>query len=106
MVSFPSYDSFNKVFIFINNTVEENSTVLFLDFSYFILGQPFLYPHVKSDFVQSISDQELLLYLRENLIHYIIIVDQSFPLALNTSLFSKIEFDSSIYLLKINKSAL
>lgn len=101
-----SESNYYSIFKFINKTVDENSTVLFFNWSIFVLEQPLLYPRIKADYIGFSNDQNLLQYLRINFINYIIIINQPCPLSSNTTLFSKIEFDVSIYLLKVNRSAL
>lgn len=100
------YSNYYNIFTFINKTVDENSTVLFFNWEFFVIEQPLLYPRIKSDYIGYSNYQNLLLYLRINLIHYIIIIDQPFPSYYNRTIFSKIEFDPTIYLLKVDRSTL
>lgn len=99
-----------QIMIFINKTAEKNSTVLFLNWSIFVLAQPILYPYIKSDFYgyKNNQDQKLLNYLRNNLIHYVFIDNLLFSLSSNTTLFLKFEYklNPKIYLLKINRTTL
>jgi len=109
-----SYDEKMEIFdpyvygtlTYIKDSVETNSTVLFFINSFFILGRPFLYPKVKVDYIHYTNDENLFSHIQNHFIDYIIIISRLHHLANYTTLFTKIEFHSQIYLLKINRSAL
>lgn len=92
--------------IFIKNNVENNSTILFIDTKYYQFGKSFLYPDINSYYTTYSTDENFLQYIRQNHIDYIFIINREFPLSSNTTLFTKIEYDSDMYLLKINRAVL
>lgn len=95
-----------QVLNFIKNTVERDSTVLFLNGSYWLYGKPYFYPEIICDFVIYESDQQVFDHLKENLIDYLIIINDPQHLSSYENIFSKIEYNSLIYLLQVNRSAL
>lgn len=94
------------IFTFVKYSVEPDSTVLFFLYNYYILAKPYLYPKIKATYIRYRNDNILLIYLQNNLIDYVIIIREPLHLASNTTLFTKIDYLSSIYLLKVNRSAL
>lgn len=93
-------------YMFIADSVEPNSTVLFFNYDFYMLAQPMLYPKIHLVYYSYYNDEDLLIFLRNNLIDYIAIVSGQHHLASNTTLYTKIDYRSEIYLLKINRSAL
>ena len=89
------------IFNFINDTVEDGSTVLYFNYSFWILGKPYLYPYVISDLIHYTDDEELFVYIDELSIDYIIIIEGPHHLANYTNKFSQTKYDSDIYLLEI-----
>jgi len=102
-----SYDPYiYETLNYIKHSVEPDSTVLFFHHNSFILGRGYLYPTVKVEYYPYTNDYDLLAYLKNNLIDYLIIIGGPLHLVANTTLFTKIDFHSKIYLLKINRTVL
>ncbi len=95
-----------ETIVFIDDNVEDNSNILIMDYFVFILGQPYLYPRVNCDYYVFDNDENLIIFLKNNPFDYILIFNFEFPLASNTTLFSKIELEPNTYLLKINNEAI
>ncbi len=95
-----------EVLNFIKNTVEKDSAILFLNLPYWLYGKPYLYPEFRCDYIIYENDQQVLNYLKKNSIDYLLIINKFQHLVNQTNIFSKIENDSSIYFLQVNRSAL
>ena len=99
-----------KIFNFIRDNVEKNSIVVIFNRSYFQYGQPYLIPDVVLKFFgysNNVTEKEELLdYLDENNVDYIIIIESEFDLY-DPIYFTRIEdLTSEIYLLEVDKSKL
>ena len=99
-----------RVLYFAYDIVEPNSNILFLEQGYYYYGQSFYYPDIFCDYLpydqEEISDQEVLEYLKNTNISYILIFFLDFPFSSNTTYFEKYALDSTSYLLEINRSTI
>ena len=102
-----------ELLFFAQDHVEPGATILFFEYKFYFYGQPLFYPIIYCKYLpydhELITDQEVLEYLRNNIVHYILIFYIDFPFSENTTFFSKTLFEpteSNRYLLEINRSAL
>ena len=91
------------VFKFIKATVEEGSRILFLEnaYSYFVLGQPYLYPEIMVEYTALSNSTDIINYSQTNSIDYIVVINFHISEANDTSLFEKINMDNTTYLLRL-----
>lgn len=106
---------YNESFFFITKNVESESTVLFLNYQYYSNLKDILYPNIFSLYIEYTDDENLYDNLEQESIKYIVIIDisaapdqkpQPHHLSSNTYLFSKIDLNSQIYLLEVNRTRL
>jgi hypothetical protein len=95
-----------ELLIFINDTVDEDSIVLFFDTSYWQYAVSLLYPRIICTLLEYTDDEDLFEYLRVYHTDYILIAEEQNHLSSYTNLFIKIEFDDLNYLLEVEQSAL
>ena len=91
--------------------IDPGNNVLFIEYDFLRFAQPYLYPNIICKYfkyINGVNDIELLDYMKENIITYVLILNSPFHLASNTTLFTKIEinFLPTSYLLQVNRSAL
>ncbi|MFX1274648.1 MAG: hypothetical protein ACFFBP_02770 [Promethearchaeota archaeon] len=104
---------------FTEEKTDSGSTILFTDFGFYIIAQPFFYPFrivYTIEYENGTDDQVLLNYLKNphvdyvnggvTYIEYIVVSEIPFHLSTNETLFTKISLDSNNYILGVNRSAL
>jgi len=94
--------------IFASEIMEPESNALFFDSLFYQYAQPYYYPEYNCEYYAYNSyttNEQILGFLKNNSIDYILIISTNFPLSTNTTYFHKYNYDSQ-YLLEINKTAL
>ena len=92
---------------FINDSVEENSVILFLHYSFYVETNYYFYPRITCEFYDySDDDNALLQFIKSNPIDYLFLANQTVALTSDTTVFEEIEYNSDTFLYKINRGAL
>ncbi len=108
ILDFPYID----IFIFINESTEDESTILFFDGTMHILAKSFLYPHRICENFYYLGDDdnsELFDFIVDKECDYIYYYDQNFTLfSRNPSIFERIESRThdDYFLFEINRTRL
>jgi len=98
-----------ELLYFAYDIIEPGETVLFLEIGYYLYGQPLYYPEIISlflDYDRNPNDQEFYDYIEDNIVNYVLVFYIDFPPSTNSTLFAKYAFDSTRYLLEINRTVL
>ncbi len=100
-----NYPNYFPILEFVNNTVQPNSNVLFMDINEFVLGQPYLFPRLNVFYCNYTNDQAVSSFIIAHRVNYVLIDYFNFTLAQNTTLFfDQINMNTEVYLLQVNES--
>ena len=101
---------FHEVFDFIEEHVEKDSMVLFLELKYFQWGKPYLYPEISTRlfyYSNDTDDQEFIDFLKENSIDDILVSIEPTSSFWNSIYFTNVaNYTDQIYLLKVETDEL
>ena len=105
------YTQYFQLCVIANDHVDPGNNVLFVEYNLFRFAHPYLYPYIICkyyNYSNSADNSELISYMKDNLVNYVLIYGIPFPPSSNTTLFLNIdiEFKSTSYLLQVNRSAL
>ena len=98
-----------ELLYFAQDIMIPTSTVLFFDKNFYLFCEPLYYPFIYCDYYpynSETNDSQILEYIKNQSIDYVIILKNEFPLSTNTTYFYKYELTLIKYLLEINKTAL